>query len=412
MAVPLTLFDPIDRTDSSYKGRTEQDFAFLNRSAQPIDHAIRNVFESWFAKFPEEKKKDIRGRFRSDDGPHSGALLEMITHEFLNAIGTNVEVEPDLDGLKPDFAATINSVKVLLECTAVQPSGSRLSGDKTEAVIKQTLDSIDTGRFRLWPEFRRHGPKPPPTKPLKNYVKNWLDTLNPDEEILRIERGGMLEEREWQWEGWRIGVKALPLNPGPDKRKDQRAIGAESRIAIVSVDEQIQKALNKKSEKYRASNLPYVIVLAHRFDLVSIMLDNINDNSLVDALLGRMQWLIPSDWNVSEAQEKRSFDGFFGAPEKPRNQRVSAVIFERCLSLTNPRIPGHPALLPPWVVYHHPEAERPLPRGLFPFAADVDLIKSPRILPASLSLRELMSLPVIERDRFSLQGGMWEAIVG
>ena len=412
MAVPLTLFDAIDRTDASGRDRTEQDFAFLNRSAQPIDQAIRDVVQSWLAKFPENKKKDIRGRFRSDDGHHAGVLLELITHEILNAIGTDIKVDPDLHGLTPDFAATINGVKVLLECTVVQPSGSRLSSDKREAVIKQALDSIDTGRFRLWPEFRRHGPKPPPTKPLKKYVKDWLDTLNPDDEILRIEQGGILEEREWRFEGWTIRIKALPLNPNPDMGKDYRAIGAESRIARVTTDEQIQKSLDKKSEKYKPSDLPYVIVLAHRFDLVSAMLHSIDDNSLVDALLGRIQWLIPTDWNVSEAQEKRGFDGFFGSPEKPQNRRVSAVLFKRCLTLTNPRIPGHAAPLPPWVLYHHPEAEHPLKRGLFPFAADVHITKTPQIAPATCTLSELLSLPIIEEDRFSLKGGLWEAIVG
>ena len=412
MESSLTLFDEFQRSDSSDQGRTEQDFAFLNRSAERVDQTIRNVAEAWFARFSEDKKKDIRGRFRSDDGPHSGVLLEMVTNEFLNAIGTDVKVEPDLDGLKPDFAANINGVEILLECTAIQPSDARLSADKTEAVIKRSLDSIKTGRFRLWPEFRRHGPKPPPTKPLKKYVKDWLDTLNPDQEILRIEQGGMLEEREWQWEGWTIRVKAIPLNPGPDKRKEQRAIGAESHVAIVTVEEQIQKALDKKSEKYRASNRPYVIVLGHRFDLVSIMLHSIDDNSLVDALLGRMQWLIPSDWNMSEAKEKRSFDGFFGSPDRPKNQRVSAVLFKRCLSLTNPRIPGHPAHLPAWVVYHHPEAECPLPRGLFPFAADVRITETPQIAAATCTLWELLKLPIIEEDRFSLKGGLWEAILG
>ena len=403
----MKLFDEIDRVDSSYRGRTEQYFAFLNRSANPIDRDIRNVAESWFARFPEEKKKDIHGRFRAEDGPHSGVLLELIAHEFLNAIGTDVEVEPDLNGLTPDFEATVDGTRILFECTVVHPPTTRVSADKREATIKKAIDALDTGRFSLGTRFVRHGPGQPSGKQFRRKIKDWLVTLNPDEP--------KISERLFSREGWQVNVSAYPLKPRVYKQEGDRSIGVEMDAGMVTGGPQIQDALERKAEKYKASQLPYVVVLSHKLGRIDIELHSIFENSIVDALFGGMKWVIPRDLDFSKtpARETPSFDGVFGSSENPKNRRVSAILFKRQISLTSPSIPEQkPDMLPPWVLYHHPWTERPLERGLFPFAADVDITKTPQIAHANRTLWELLNLPIVGRDKFSLKGGMWEAIVG
>ena len=420
MAAPLTLFDQFHRTDSSPKGRTEQDFIFLNRSAQPIYNAIREVVESWFARFPKEneedfeRKKQLRGRFREDNWQHSGAFLELITHEFLNAVGTEVKVEPEFNGLTPDFEATCKSIRILFECTVVNPPGVSLGADKREAAIKRVLDTANIGRFRLWIDVRRHGPTSPSARKLKENIERWLSPLDPDEENLRIECGGRLREYKWTYESWIIDVKVLPLRRRGDMKTGQRAIGAESLFGMVSADEQILDALEKKSSKYKVSEQPYVLVLSHKLKLINIELSTIWENSLMDALFGQREWVIPRDWNVSEtpAREVHSFDGFFGSPEKPKNRRISAVLFKRELTHTYPITEPNADHLRPWVLYHHPWAERPLPRGLFPFAADIEVTKTPEIVTPTCTLKELLNLPDIGKETYQLAGGMWEAIVG
>ena len=407
MAVPLTLFDPIDRTDSSYKGRTEQDFTFLNRSADPRFRAICAGLEAWFATFPDEKKPDVRGRFREDNGPHSGALLELITHEFLNAIGTNVKVEPDLNGLTPDFEATVDGTGVLFECTVVHPPDARVGADKREATIKKAIDPLDTGRFTLGTRFVRHGPGQPSGKQFRRKIKEWLVTLDPEEP--------KIHERQFSIEGWQVNVTPYPFKPGIYKQEADRSIGVEIDAGMVTGGRQIQDALEKKAEKYKASQLPYIIVVSHRLGLISVELHDILKNSLVDALFGDIKWGIPADWDFSKAtiQVYRSFDGLFGSPSKPENRGVSAVLMKRELTVTKPSVPGYsPDQLPPWTLYHHPEAERPLSSNLFPFAADVDVTKTPEIVTPTCTLKELLNLPDIGKEKYQLKGGMWEAIVG
>ena len=416
----MKLFDEFERTDSTFQGRTEGDFDFLDRTADPRFEEIRARIESWFARLPGEGKDDIekkvhlRERFRGDDGPHSGALLELITHEFLSVIGNNVLVDPDLNGLTPDFMATIGGIRVLMECTVVQLSKVQLGADKRESVIKKAIDSIDSGRFKLWTDFSIHGPKSPPTKPLRKCIEKWLGTLDPDQELLRLERTAGLKKFEWDCEGWRIEAKAIPLSHCTEKRKEQRAIGGETRISDVTADCQIQTSLEKKSEKYRASSLPYIVVLSHRLDQINVALSRISDNSLVDALYGRETWRIPLSPKSSDAcaQKQRTFNGFFGSPKKPRNRRVSAVLCKRELTLTHPSSNRNPDNLPMWVVYLHPWAERPLPGKLFPFAASLDVTRTPQISHPTCTLKELLNLPTLAKDEYTIEGGLWQELVG
>lgn len=415
----MKLFDDLTRTDSNYQGRTEQDFDFLNRSADPRFEVIRAGIESWFTKLPEEFKEDIekkvhlRERFRGDDGPHSGALLELITHELLSAVGNNVLVDPDLNGLTPDFEATIGGMRVLLECTVVHPSDQKVSSDKREARIKKTLDSMYIGQFALGTEFVEHGGGQPSIKLLMRNIKEWIDTLDPGE--------GIVSHYDWNFEGWRVIISALPLKHGVSKEEGDRAIGVEIKADIVDADDRIQRALKKKASKYKESKLPYVIVISHRFDHVSLLSNSIYNNSVIDALYGPIRW-VSHTRDLSDLHEERQFDGFFGSSEKPKSDRISAVLFKRQLTVTNPSIPGFtPDQMPPWTVYHHPWAKDPLPPGLFPFAADVnlssvierDVVTHTLVdIVATRTLTKLLGLPYISKDKFPLAGGMWEAIVG
>lgn len=317
----MKLFDEFARTDSTYKGRTEQDFAFLNRSADPIYHSIRNVAEAWFSKLPEKKKGDMRGRFRGDNRPHWGALFELITHGFLNAVGTDVTVEPSLNGLAPDFEATINGARILFECTVVHPSDQEVSADKREARIKAAIDTINAGRFSLGWECVDQGPKDPATKDFKRDIECWLTNLNPD--------NSNINEYIWSHNGWRIKVGALPFKPGICKQKGERAIGVETTASMVDADYSIENALKKKSNKYKCAELPYIIVLSHKLKHVNIVLTSIRKNSLIDALFGQTEWIIPRDPSLPEApaREVHNFEGFFGSPEKRKT-----VVFQRSYS--------------------------------------------------------------------------------
>ena len=128
------------------KRKRESQFEFLNLSAdEKVDH-IRRMLESWFSGFPEQKRRQLRGKFRSDDRHHCGALLELVTHEILCAIGDDVTVDPSIEGKTPDFAATCQDEAFLAECTVIQESDEDFSAaQQGNACEVNAQDSIRVG---------------------------------------------------------------------------------------------------------------------------------------------------------------------------------------------------------------------------------------------------------------------------
>lgn len=142
-----SLFDCLERNYMGYSRYDESQFCFLNRSARENASDILMRLDSWFASFPEDKKRRLRGHFRSNDHQHHGALLELVSHEILGCLGYFVEADPDLNGKTPDYMATIGTKKILIECTVSQSSDDESEAFRELGCILQAIDSIETGNL-------------------------------------------------------------------------------------------------------------------------------------------------------------------------------------------------------------------------------------------------------------------------
>ena len=153
----------------------------------------------------KKRRRDISGRFQGDDRQHLGALLELATHEILRAIGTRVQVDPDFDGKSPDFAVTYQGVTTVVECTVVQESDDDFNATNREDTIKKAVDSIDAGQFMLVWRHLSPGSTQPSTRQLCNDIRNWLSSLDADEEMARLRRGYSPREMEFGFgNGWNV----------------------------------------------------------------------------------------------------------------------------------------------------------------------------------------------------------------
>lgn len=131
------LFDSKERTYIGYPDKGEPHFDFLNRSAWDKLKVVRDTLETWFARIPDRKRKSIRSMFRSDDRHHTGALLELVTHKILCAIGYEVEADPNIEGKTPDYAATCQDATVIVECTVVQETDEDFNAAQSVSASKR-----------------------------------------------------------------------------------------------------------------------------------------------------------------------------------------------------------------------------------------------------------------------------------
>lgn len=319
----------------------ETKFDFLNRSAKEEVEAARKMLESWYSKFPEAKKKALRGNFRKDDQPHRGALLEMAVHEGLQHIGSSVQVEPAFLEGNPDFQVTYRGVKIVVECKVAEEREMRMIND-----LEEKIGSLDTVPFALYADILRVGTNLPSTSLIHSTLGKWLASLDVNEEARHFKRSQMtLRSSVLDQDGWQILFRAMPVesgnvvdldypddgqwNPGPNK---------------------LRKVVGGKAAKYQKLGMPYIIVVGSALHTASI-----EDMQL--ALYGQ-----------------DSTRGLFGSRSKPRKRHVSAVLLKPNLSLwTLCGIEGQ------WKLFTNPWAKYPIPHGLIPLLEPIRIGPIPHL---------------------------------
>ena len=383
-----SLFDCYERTDRLGGRSTESAFEFFNRSAWRCAEIARVTLDSWFANIPQERKADLRGRFRADDRRHASALLELTTHEILRAVAKEVLVGPCFYGGHPDFSAIYGDTSLIVECTVAQESDGKFGALQREKVVLDAANSIQAGSFVLKLEPRLVGETQPPIGQLRSFLENWLASLSRQVDSQAVVRGVPLDSREWQWQDWELHFEAIPS----DSPVGNDPLGIIQWPAqTIMGNARMVRALDKKAERYKAPQVPYLIVAAERESLEG-------PEVIWDALLGREQAII----STAGAIPTRTFNGLWGSPSHPKRRHVSAVLYRHrmrdawsiCSQIHTTDHNGSWHWLPGWQLVHNPAADISLPRGMFPFATEHVWHSGQSVsVEATCSLNDLLGLP-------------------
>ena len=183
MARELTLFDDIERTDHRPSTRARPSFDFLNTSAWPVYHNMRNTLEQWFERYPDSSNNDLRARFRKRDQNHESAFFELFLHEVFRRLELSPEVHPESHRGRgrPDFAITSGSGGI----SYVEANVVGLKGFMAEDPLEdEVLDAIDALAFErptgiaLHARTRGKLTQLPPLRRVKAEVQRWLDRID------------------------------------------------------------------------------------------------------------------------------------------------------------------------------------------------------------------------------------------
>ena len=362
----LRVFDDMERTAQDHGRYSVTSFEFLNRNPRKWAELARRTLEQWFARIPLGKQNDLRGRLRGDDKAHSGALLELLTHELLLKLCKEVVVEPEIAGGRPDFSAVYAGTPLIVECTVAQESDAKFGALRRERTVLDIVDALVAGPYKLMVEPQRVGSQQPPGAALTKYLDEQLASLGANGAFANALVGHLPDRPiSWEWKDWKLRFWVFGV--GDDSRG--RTVGGRFSGLKRNVDDRIiARALERKAEKYRHVDLPYLVVVSQRDG-------SGNEEDLFDALLGPERW--PLSENSGEVERRRRFDGFFGSLSKPRNRHVSAILYKRDLKSVSSiqsqwmsYRSGSNYRPPDWTLVHHPAALNPLPERIFPFAVE------------------------------------------
>ena len=326
MTICPPLFDDMERTDASSKQHNEPWFAYLNRSAHRGLTEIRDRLESWFRRFPVEAQHDVRERFRRhDDTAHQGAVFELLMHELLIRLDCTVEVHPDVPGTesRPDFLACHGDCRFYLEATVIDSKGGLCAPNPREEDAVAKINELTSPHFYI---FARVNGKLSRTLSREQIVQPFADLLeahDPDKIQRLIDEIGTFAAPSrtikcgtWSLQGW--------LRPiAPEKRGDGRLrtlVIGPARSGEVDSSTPIQRAVQKKAQKYGHLDGPFVVAANVRRD---IFLDK---DAEMEALFGKEQITFFKDRPDLSPKLGRKPDGVWiqGGPQ-PRYTRLTAV---------------------------------------------------------------------------------------
>jgi hypothetical protein len=314
------LFDDIYRDYNGPRGHTESLYEYLNRSARSSLERIRVLMENWFANFPLDSEKEFETRFCStDDVQHQSAFFELYLAALLSKLGFEIEIHPRIhkQSTHPEFLVLNKGEPAFyLEATlAIGPEDERAAAKRENEVYK-TIDKMDTPNFFIGVKVHGSPNTPPPGRKWRNFLENWLSSLDPDAIGKRMKSNGFedLPNVSRNHDGWNVTFQAIPKSPAARGKKGIRPIGIRFfGFHECKEDEWIRNAVKEKATKYGKLDLPYIIA-------INVISDFFEDFHMVmDALFG------DEGFTFNHKLERAPNGAFFG-PQGPQNTRVSGVI--------------------------------------------------------------------------------------
>lgn len=316
----LTLFSEMERTDPSHARFGEDSFTFLDRVDQKFWARVRDVLEHWFAEYPADDAKDLRGRFR-DKNParHYAAWWELYLFSLFRKLRFRVDVHPSLPDVsaRPDFRVTGPGGSFLLEA-ATTFSGIVDEGRNAirEGWILAAVEEVHAPDFFVSIQFEHVGRERPGVREIVAPIEAWLATLDPDASDRPLMDGPKqaFEPRDWKFE-----LSAVPVSPESRGKPCHRVLGiGPMTTGFVNDVSKLKATLERKRSKYGKPEEPMVFAVL----LMSPVVDN---EDIEQALLGEIAWRFDPD-EPSEGEWVRQRNGIWMKGSEAQAVQISAVI--------------------------------------------------------------------------------------
>lgn len=333
------LFSSYIRDNSDHKRRKETAFEFLDRSAWKISELVRHKVNELSTVYNPDGEfvKMIKSK---SDKQHYSAVFELLTYSIFNRSNFSLARHPETStGKKPDFRATLNDFKVLIECTLAGHSFDSLVDKNRKDTIEEIVDDIEYFPYWINLDFQTISDQSVSKRKLLSFLEKVKELSEgiPNEQL--FENKYLFEDN-----GWEVEISMLRKTTPEIKRSLGFISGGAKTI---DTSKPILTALqDKKASRYGIDNEPYIICL-NTSDLFT------KENCFAEALFGQYG---DNEIDLNYTMQ----NGFFLAGGKPINTSVSAVIIFRNFDLYTLDSSS-------MAVWHNPYAKNKIAPTLLPF---------------------------------------------
>ena len=226
----LKLFEDKPRDYTKPSRRAETTYSFLDRSSLPEFERVRCMLERWVERLPKKHQQKTVANLRhrspgsgTDEIQFNGAFFELFLHEFLLGTGGEVQVEPIIDGLTPDFRMTEelaggSQLTYVVEATDIDlERGTKLERDWNEMSVIDSLNEIFSPDYSLHIHMNGKLESLPRKKHLKQPFENLLKETA-YEEAVRIQQKQNfdledLPKASFNHGSWTVVGHLMPVSP-------------------------------------------------------------------------------------------------------------------------------------------------------------------------------------------------------
>lgn len=350
------LFRDPPTADAAPATHHEPYFAYVQRSGRPAFGAVRALMQAWVDSLPRVHRAEMVTRLRSPDNHHfEAAFFELYVHALFTRIGFGLRLHPPAGarGRRPDFLATKDGAKLLIEAATIGEADTAGRGERARLNrVLDALNEVTSGDYFLRVEHLGRLASPLPIRRMQDAVQRFIGALSYSNVLATAQSGQVdqLPAMEFSHGEFRLVVSVLPVAPDKRGTATKRRLGmiGPGEVAWIDYRTPVRDKVRAKASHYGRLRRPLVVA-------INAAGRRIDDFHVMEALFGREEWRFPADpaGGSGALEFSRSLDGALLGPRGPQHRAVSAVMVVSSL------LPWTVAVREP-VMYHNPWARYPL----------------------------------------------------
>ncbi|MEI7585231.1 hypothetical protein [Runella sp.] len=331
------LFEEKDRNNFKYADCQHNSYEFYDESAINEFILVRERLNTWFDRYPDAGKKQLKRDLQSQFEP---AFFELFIHELFYQQGFTLITHPTVPNStkNPDFLAKKGDFEIYLEATVSfdESNEMRLLKNKQNAVL-DALNLINSKRYGInVKQINFLSKKQARLRKIRDYFQKFIDD-NGDFYALNLHPSLGRYEREitYQDEDIRVSITLWKV----DFDLDKPIISPLGGGYAGGCEEAIKYAIKEKANRYGILDRPYVICIN------SLSIKQTYTEVVYNALFGSFRNQEFEKRNEKNQYFQTSLDGVFC---KNSNQSYNAVTGVFITSI----YPSYSNVTEHWLVKH------------------------------------------------------------
>jgi len=385
------IFDSGKGTEKRPRYFNESSFDYYNLSARPGFVALRDLIERWYTDFPNDGKKDIRSRLRSNrETDFLSAFFELYLCQICRGSGFDVTIYPGMKQHErrrhPDFLVLRDGEPAFyLEGTLAQEPQQVTAAKRRLGQLEDAINRLHSPDFWLWLEVRGTATANIPVAKFAKRLQNWINSLDADRVTGDVKARGEAGFPTFPAEYGHLTFTITARPKAPDYRgtPNLRPLGAVLPDVLFECDahDDIRLAVIRKAKRYGDLNLPYIVA-------INVINEFLDFDDILDGLFGRRTVEVRRGMEGAiHRRLVRAANGAWTAGTRPSNSIVSAAL------IANNLIPTTVGVETP-LLMHNPWARSPFPTSFWRLPQrSVDNENGTILSHAGTQAREIIGIP-------------------